>query len=421
MSGPSVAALGGDLTTLLDHLAEVDTRIQALDPAWRGLSSVAIGAVASATPAIDTTGSEGQGTGDTFASTLSSAAGSIALAMSRAPGTESRAPRTGVTAVPANLILGQPVAGASVSQGYGPTDLAIEPSAVVDGVRYAHFHDGIDLAAPLGTPVMAAASGVVVAAGRLSDGAVVVRIHHDDGSETAYGHLAPDLSVSVGDHVTAGQKIGAVGLTGRTTGPHVHFELTVNGQTIDPAPWLAAGCLPGASATFAGAPDSVAMTSAQAFAAAAASIPYAREIGSAAQAAGVDPLLLGSLVRAESGFRSDAVSSAGALGLAQLMPATARSMGVSNPFDPAQNVSAAARYLASNLRLYGRVDLALAAYQAGKGAVSQAGGIPDSPVTLQYVARILGYWAGYLESAGSTGAAGAAAPPGSITFTGAAA
>jgi soluble lytic murein transglycosylase-like protein len=127
-------------------------------------------------------------------------------------------------------------------------------------------------------------------------------------------------------------------------------------------------------------------------------IPYAAEIRSAAIEAGIDPLLLASMVRAESNFRADAVSRAGAMGLTQLMPATAKALGVDNPFDPAENLRGGARYIGSNLRIYGRVDLALAAYQAGKGAVAAAGGIPDSPTTRNYIAVILRTWSGYLEA-----------------------
>ena len=136
-----------------------------------------------------------------------------------------------------------------------------------------------------------------------------------------------------------------------------------------------------------------------AFDAVADTIPYATEIRAAAVKAGVDSLLLASLVRAESGFRPRAVSSAGALGLTQLMPDTARSMHVEDPFDPADNVAAGARYLANNLKIFGRVDLALAAYQAGKGAVRAAGRIPDSPTTRNYVNTILRTWSGHLEDA----------------------
>jgi len=110
-------------------------------------------------------------------------------------------------------------------------------------------------------------------------------------------------------------------------------------------------------------------------------------------------MLLASLVKAESSFHADSVSRCGAKGLTQLMPATAKALGVEDPFDPSENLRAGAKYLARNLHLYGRVDIALAAYQAGKGAVARAGGIPDSPTTRHYINRILHTWAGYQEAA----------------------
>ena len=93
------------------------------------------------------------------------------------------------------------------------------------------------------------------------------------------------------------------------------------------------------------------------------------------------------------------MSSAGAQGMCQLMPATARSLGVTDPFDPGQNLRAGARYIANNLRIYGRADLALAAYHDGKGAVSRAGGVPDYPITHRYIDRICSYWTHYREAA----------------------
>ncbi len=333
----------------------------------------------------------------TFADVLGSETTRVASAAA-----DLSATRTARSGVAAGGELVRPVVGATVSQAFGPSTLGLEPPADVNGVHYAHFHAGLDLAAPLGTAVRAAAAGVVTVAGRQADGAVVVMIRHADGSETLYGHLQPDTAVHVGDHVNAGQTIGAIGLTGMTTGPHLHFALLVDGKPVDPATSIAAGRLPGVDTPAqAGAASSGAGSASglAAFDAVADEIPYAPEIRAAAVKAGVEPLLLASLVRAESGFRADAVSSAGALGLAQLMPANVKSLGVTDAFDPAQNVTAAARYFANNLRLYGRTDLALAAYQAGKGAVAQAGGIPDFPTTHHYIDRILGFWSGYLERA----------------------
>ncbi len=101
---------------------------------------------------------------------------------------------------------------------------------------------------------------------------------------------------------------------------------------------------------------------------------------------GIDARLLAALVWTESAFRPDAVSSAGALGLAQLMPGTARGLGV-DPADPLANLDGGARYLRTQLDAFGRVDLALAAYNAGPGRVD--GRIPDIVETQLYVRRVL--------------------------------
>jgi len=110
-----------------------------------------------------------------------------------------------------------------------------------------------------------------------------------------------------------------------------------------------------------------------------------------ATAFGIDSRLAHALVQVESGYRTDAVSPKGAMGLMQLMPATARSYNVTNPFDPEENLTAGLRHLRGLLDRYGRdrESLALAAYNAGEGAVSRHGGIPPYPETQQYVQRIL--------------------------------
>lgn len=104
---------------------------------------------------------------------------------------------------------------------------------------------------------------------------------------------------------------------------------------------------------------------------------------------GVSAQLLAAVARTESGLDPNAVSSAGAQGLMQLMPQTATGLGVSNPFDPAQAVDGAARLLRSHLDRFGSTELALAAYNAGAGAVSRHGGIPPYAETQHYVRRVM--------------------------------
>lgn len=99
--------------------------------------------------------------------------------------------------------------------------------------------------------------------------------------------------------------------------------------------------------------------------------------------------LLDALVAAESGYRANAVSSAGAAGLGQLMPATARELGVFDRFDVRANLDGAARYLRSMIDRFGSVATALAAYNAGPGAVIRAGGMPQNHETPTYVSRVL--------------------------------
>ncbi len=115
-------------------------------------------------------------------------------------------------------------------------------------------------------------------------------------------------------------------------------------------------------------------------------VPYAAEIRAAAERHGLAAPLLAAVVRAESAFDPRAVSHAGALGLGQLMPATARELDVVDPFDPVQNLDGAARYLAVQVASFSSVRLALAAYHAGPERAS-SGSWPAS--TRTYVSRVL--------------------------------
>lgn len=102
--------------------------------------------------------------------------------------------------------------------------------------------------------------------------------------------------------------------------------------------------------------------------------------------------LLMAVGKAESGFNADAVSSAGAQGVMQLMPSTAAALGVDNAFDARSNIMGGAKYLAQKLQQYnGDIDLTLAAYNAGSGNVAKYGGVPPFEETINYISRIKGY------------------------------
>lgn len=127
---------------------------------------------------------------------------------------------------------------------------------------------------------------------------------------------------------------------------------------------------------------------------------FAPAITAAAQRWNVSAALLAAQLYAESGFNPFAVSPAGAQGIAQFMPGTARSYGLDNPFDPTAAIDAQGRMMRDLLRQFGSVPLALAAYNAGPGAVSGCGCIPPYPETQAYVARILGLLGGAGDAAG---------------------
>ena len=106
------------------------------------------------------------------------------------------------------------------------------------GVRWGRSHNGIDIAAPVGTPIRAPLPGEVVASGPASGFGMWVRVRHDDGTITTYGHVNRSL-VRVGEQVAAGEEIAEVGNRGRSTGPHLHMEVeTPGGTTVNPRPWL---------------------------------------------------------------------------------------------------------------------------------------------------------------------------------------
>ncbi len=126
---------------------------------------------------------------------------------------------------------------------------------------------------------------------------------------------------------------------------------------------------------------------------------YEALIDQAASRNGLDPAVLHGLIQQESGFDPNATSSAGASGLTQLMPGTASTLGVADPLNPAESIEGGARYLGQLMTQFGgNTEDALAAYNAGPGAVQQYGGIPPYAETQSYVSKVLGYAETYRQS-----------------------
>jgi hypothetical protein len=314
---------------------------------------------------LDAAGSSILGSDDSFASLIQAA-----LAKTDVAGTAGSTLSTSRSSY--NGISGAPVQG-PVTSDFGKRN--------VPGI--SSNHTGIDYGVPEGTPVHSTGAGTVKVAGWQSGYGNVVYIQHDDGKlETIYGHNSK-LTVQVGDRVSKGQVIAYSGNTGQSTGPHVHYEVRLGGKPTDPKPYIDAT---------ASAPISSADVLPISLNVSPSGGSVKEIIQAAAKRYGVDPTLVDAVVRAESGYNAKAISPAGAKGLMQLMPATAKSLGVSDAFDPAQNVDGGVQYLKAMLDKYdGDASLALAAYNAGPVAVDQYGGIPPYKETQNYVARVLNY------------------------------
>jgi soluble lytic murein transglycosylase-like protein len=158
-----------------------------------------------------------------------------------------------------------------------------------------------------------------------------------------------------------------------------------------------------AQATTASATSSTATTGTES---GSGSVPYEQLIGAAASKYGIDPAVLKGLIKQESGFNPSASSPAGAQGLTQLMPGTASSMGVTDLHDPAQSIDGGAHYLKMQLdRFGGDYSKALAAYNAGPGAVQRYGGIPPYSETQNYVKNVLAFAQQYRQDGGTAATA----------------
>ena len=136
----------------------------------------------------------------------------------------------------------------------------------------------------------------------------------------------------------------------------------------------------------------------------------------AAQTYGVDVNLLTAIARQESNFTASATSSSGAMGIMQLMPATAQGLGVNDAYNPYENIMGGAKYISQLLSRYnGDVSLALAAYNAGSGNVAKYGGIPPFAETQNYVSKVLGYYQDSTVTGSNTAAASGTATANNTT------
>ena len=138
--------------------------------------------------------------------------------------TSNPAPRTTVS-IPSRMPLGN----ARLSSGYG-----MRNHPVIGGRRN---HKGVDLAAPTGTPIYATADGIVSKAERFSSYGLYISIEHGARLQTRFAHMSK-LAVSAGERVRKGDVIGYVGSTGRSTGPHLHYEVRIDGRAVNPIPYM---------------------------------------------------------------------------------------------------------------------------------------------------------------------------------------
>lgn len=291
------------------------------------------------------------------------------------------------------------------------------------GPRWGEQHQGQDLSAPLGTPIYAVVGGTVRESGPASGFGNWIIIDFDHGQKSnVYGHMrAGDLKVRKGDTVTAGQQIAAVGSEGQSTGPHLHFELWVDGgrlgggHAIDPMPWLRGATQP--SGTGPNIRNVAAVTPGVGCGEVAVggnalkpgSVPAAFEpwINKAAKTCPefTAPILAAQL-EIESGFRQGLVSNRGAGGVSQFMPGTWAAKAVDgdgdgrkDPNSIADAVMSQAAYdcelvgIMRDALKQGRVkgdllELALSGYNCGPGATLAGGGPCQNAETQKYIRQI---------------------------------
>jgi soluble lytic murein transglycosylase-like protein len=181
--------------------------------------------------------------------------------------------------------------------------------------------------------------------------------------------------------------VSAAAAPGGNGGLDFASQLTAATSAAQPAASVATAAAPAPATTMAAPAGTSALPQ---------GVPYGAEITAAAQRHGIDPALLAGLVRQESNFDPNAGSPAGARGLTQLMPGTAAGLGVTDVTDPLQSLDGGAKYLKQQLDAFGGdVTKALAAYNAGPGAVQRYGGVPPYAETQNYVQKVQAFAAAY--------------------------
>ncbi len=323
-------------------LAEIQMRTRELDLRMRALAPP-VPAVVAATPSAGTV------SGASFAATLQSALAGTSATGATA-GTATSADMGARAVALAEKQAGTPyVWGGNAPGGFDCSGL----------VQWTYKQLGVDL------PRVSTQQATVGTAVSPADARPGDLVFFEEGKVDHIGIYAGGGKWVVAPHTGDVVKVENVDLSRATTI-----------RRVVPAPATATSAAPAvADGSLAGLP--------------AAGKKYAAQITRAANDAGIPPALLAAVAWSESGFNASATSSAGAVGLMQLMPRTAAGLGV-DPRDPAQALAGGARYLAQQLKTFGgRSDLALAAYNAGPGAVRKYAGIPPYPETQSYVKTVL--------------------------------
>lgn len=247
-------------------------------------------------------------------------------------------------------------------------------------------HTGQDIAVPIGTPIVAPEDGVFTM-GSTKHGGKEAYLKTADGRRYGFAHLSEYAGLQPGQTVKAGTTIAKSGNTGIGSGPHLHVSYTdAQGRKIDPKTVMVGGSLS------AGGRVSGKLAKGS-------SSQYDSLIAASAARHGVDPALMKAMIHTESGFDPNARSPVGAMGLGQLMPATARRFGVKNPWNPAENIEGMAKYMAYHKKMFPNDrNKQVAAYNAGEGNVQKYGGIPPFKETQEYVKRVSGRYGLYAQS-----------------------